>query len=61
MYVYIYPIIPKAHGCIQKKKRAANGNEKKKFIVKMAFVMVLWLDLTFLGTILSIFKNIYYK
>ena len=23
--------------------------------------MVLWLDLTFLGTILSIFKNIYYK
>ena len=30
MYVYIYPIIPKAHGCIQKKKRAANGNEKKK-------------------------------
>lgn len=35
--------------------------KKKNFNVKMAFVMVLWLDLTFLGTILSIFKNIYYK
>ena len=32
MYVYIYPIIPKAHGCIQKNKLQMEMR-KKKFIV----------------------------